>query len=176
MRGVARAGEAFVPPALAALLALLTAAAQAEMLSASVSASASTSVGSVSDSVGRSSAASSRTDRQARIEGDYRVADIAPLADRPGCLRLQLLAQRAPWAGTKAAPSVPTDDDARAASLVLNLPQTVVAAAGLRAGDLLQALPRAHGVLWTLGATRRPVFLVLEDAVQRQLPAVALAM
>ena len=72
----------------AALLALgLAAPAVAESFASSASSASSASVGSLSDSISGSSNSSRAADKPVTA-GDYRIADVIALAERPGRLRL----------------------------------------------------------------------------------------
>lgn len=141
-----------------ASLALLMASATLPALAASsasseASGSASTSVGSLSNSVGKSSDSSSGKDK-AVAEGEYRVIEVAALADQPGMLRVQLQAAA---------------DDSVSGELFLTLPQDAVARGQLVSGAVVTAKHRAYGVEFVASATRLPFFLVMRDDWFREL-------
>jgi hypothetical protein len=145
-------------PTRLACLALLGAAsamsAQADSLASSASSAASESVGSLSASV-RGSSNSSSGDKQAAV-GDWRVIDVAEVADRPGLLRLRM--ERA-----EAAPA--------ARPLWLDLPRATVEAQGLRAGARVTARARPYGLEFTRTESREAFFLVLADDWHREIDA-----
>lgn len=146
------------PNRLACLALLWTALATpclAESLTSSASSAGSASLGSVSDSLTGSSNSSAQNKPVA--QGDYRVIDVAAIAERPGMLRLQMQATMQPGA------------DGR---LWLTLPQQALAQQPLRAGDLVHARYRPYGVEFarTDAATAREAFfLVLADDWHREL-------
>lgn len=139
-----------------ALIAATAAPAFAESFASSASVGSSASIGSVSDSLGGSSNASS-PNRQAA--GDYRVIDVATVADKPGVLRLTLQPLAA-QAGT-----VP---------MRLDLPQQVAQQHGLATGLVVGARERPYGLEFAKGEPREPFFLVLDDAWYRELHSRAL--
>lgn len=147
------------------LLAMLCAAAPAgaESLASSASSAGSASSGSVSDSLTNSSKSSSRDTKTA--DGDYRVIEVADLADRPGTLRLKL--QHVAVAG-------------EAGELLLTLPRQALDPRGIAAGDLVSARNRAYGIEFARAAAaqgtgaREAFYLVLNDDWHRELAARAL--
>lgn len=141
-------------PLVLALLAAAAAPAFAESLASSASLGSSASIGSVSTSLGGSSNASSPNRTAA---GEYRVIDVAAVAEQPGLLRLTL----APLA-------------AGATPLRLDLPQAVVQQHALAAGQLVAARERPYGLEFAHGEPRAPFFLVLDDAWYRELHSRAL--
>jgi hypothetical protein len=139
-------------------LALLMASAALPVVAASsasseVSGSVSTSVGSLSNSVGKSSDSSSGKDKGV-AEGDYRVIEVAAVADQPGKLLVTLQA---------------TADDTVNGELTLTLPQAAVARGQLASGAVVTAKHRAYGVEFAAGAAREPLFLVMRDEWFREL-------
>ena len=120
----------------------------------SASDSVATSVGSVSGSFQKSSDSSSKTTNVAA--GDYRLVEVAMVAERPGTARLKLQAL--------AAPAVAAD-----AEFFLYLPQATVAGSGLAAGQVVSARPRPYGVEFAGGPAREAFFLVLADDWYREL-------
>jgi hypothetical protein len=135
--------------------------------SAGLSGSASASVGSASDSLGRSSAGSSRQGGHARAEGDYRIVEVAAMAERPGMARLSLQPVAAAGAdsGQVAGQAAPAADGAFA----LVLPQRVVQQAALGPGHVVTARPRPYGLEFAQGEPRQAFFLVLDDDWMREL-------
>ena len=115
----------------------------------SASSAGSASVGSLSNSITASSNSSSPADKVA--EGDYRVVEVALLAERPGMLRLQLRAT---------AP-------AATAPIWLTLPEKALAGRALRNGDIVNARHRPYGIEFAhaqqAGQPRTAFFLVLAD-------------
>ena len=116
----------------------------------SASSAGSASLGSLSNSVTGSSKSSSPADKVAA--GDYRVTEVAELADRPGMLRLQLQ------------PMLARND---AGPIWLTLPRQALAQRALLAGDIVSAQHRPYGVEFAHGAEaargREAFFLVLAD-------------
>jgi len=129
-------------------------ASSASSAGSSASSAGSASSGSVSDSLNNSSRGSTGTNT---ADDDYRVIDVAELADRPGVLQLTLRA---------------TDTERE---FTLKLPRQALVPRGIAAGDVVQVRNRDYGLEFarTGGAagTREPFFLVLHDAVQRELAA-----
>jgi len=121
-------------------------------VASSASESVSTSVGSLSDSVKKSSDSSSKTTGVA--EGDYKIIDVAAVAERPGTARLKLQALA---------------DPAEDSEFFLYLPQQVVDQRRLAQGQIVTARQRPYGVEFAHGATRQAFFLVLSDEWYREL-------
>ena len=132
---------AAVPPALAASSA-----------ASSASEGSSASVGSLSDSLKGSSDSSSKTTTAA--EGDYRVIDVAAVAERPGTVRmkLQALAERA--------------EDRE---FFLYLPAQAFAQSRVAPGQIVMVRQRSYGLEFAHGDTRQAFFLVLSDDWYREL-------
>ncbi|HSW26685.1 MAG TPA: hypothetical protein VLJ62_28280, partial [Burkholderiaceae bacterium] len=108
--------------------------------------------GSVSDSFGNSSKSSTGTQT---ADGDYRVIEVAELADRPGMLQLTLQAAA---------------DGAR--EFTLRLPRRALEPRGITRGDIVNVRNRDYGLEFarTEGrAARETFFLVLFDDWQREL-------
>ena len=127
----------------------------AESLTSSASSAGSASLGSVSDSLTGSSNSSAQNKPVA--QGDYRVIDVAAIAERPGMLRLQMQATMQPGA------------DGR---LWLTLPRQALAQRPLLAGDLVHARHRPYGVEFArtdAANARVAFFLVLADDWHREL-------
>jgi hypothetical protein len=90
-------------------------------------------------------------------DGDYRVIEVAELADRPGVLQLRLQ-------GTAAA--------REAREFTLRLPRQALEPRGIAAGDIVNVRNRDYGLEFarTDGrAVREPFFLVLFDDWHREL-------
>ena len=140
-------------PWLAALsLSIAGPAMAASSAASSASDSVSTSVGSLSDSVKKSSNSSSGDKEVA--EGDYRVIEVAAVADKPGQMRVKLQAAA---------------DDSVNGELLLTLPQAAVARGQLAGGAVISAKRRAYGVEFAAGDKREPFFLVMRDDWFREL-------
>ncbi len=125
----------------------------ASSASSEASGSSSTSVGSLSNSVGKSSDSSSGKDKDV-AEGDYRVIEVATVADQPGQMRVKLQAAA---------------DDSVNGELFLTLPQVAVARGRLTGGAVITAKHRAYGVEFAAGEKREPFFLVMRDEWFREL-------
>ncbi len=131
----------------------LAAAAQAgTTISTSISDSVSTAVGSASTSLKKSSQASSGPGAVA--EGDYKVIEVAALADRPGMVRLTIQA---------VADATPNG------AYELIVPQKAVDAHGVNEGRVLTAHLRPYGVEFAAADTDKAFFLVLQDNWYREL-------
>lgn len=133
-------------------LALATTASRADSFTSSASSAGSASSGSVSDSIEASSDSSSDDDEVA--EGDYRIIDIAPVAERPGVLRLKLQA---------------AGPEGRTREVRLRVPQQVLAQGRLVRGDVVTVSHRPYGLEFARADTREAFFLVLADDWQREL-------
>lgn len=122
----------------------------ADSLASSASSAGSKSIGSLSDSSG----ASSPKDKVA--QGDYRVVEIAAVAERPGLMRLTMQAT----AG-------------EGEPFALEVQQQAVAQHGLAVGDVLSARHRPYGLAFTHAgagaAPREPIILVLAAQWQREI-------
>jgi hypothetical protein len=126
----------------------------AESFASSASSAGSASSGSASDSLSTSSKSSTGTQT---ADGDYRVIDVAELADRPGMLQLTLQ-------GTAAV--------GEAREFMLRLPRQALEPRGIAAGDIVNVRNRDYGLEFarTDGrAVREPFFLVLFDDWHREL-------
>ena len=126
-------------------------ASSASSAGSSASSAGSASSGSASDSLNNSSKSSART---TTADGDYRVIEVAELAERPGTLQLTLRATATDHAFT------------------LKLPRQALAPRGIAPGDVVQVRNRDYGLEFARGndaGTREPFFLVLHDAWQREL-------
>lgn len=144
--------------------ALLVAAAATPCLAASSAASSAsdsitTSVGSISGSIQKSSNSSSKATGVAA--GDYRIIDVATVADRPGLVRMTL---------TALAPR--GDDD----EFFLYVPQDVAEQSRLAQGGIVTARQRPYGLEFADGSTRQAFFLVLSDELHRELQARAVVL
>ncbi|MDL2356858.1 MAG: hypothetical protein QFF03_16525 [Pseudomonadota bacterium] len=117
----------------------------------SASSAGSASSGSVSDSLQGSSHSSTGNNR--RADGNYQIIDIDPTPGRAGSTRVAMQA----------------GDPAQ--RIVLDLPQAVFAKQALARGDFVHAQNRSYGIEFARADTREPFFLVLEDAVYKELAA-----
>ena len=118
----------------------------------SASEGSSASVGSISDSFKGSSDSSSKTTTAA--EGDYKVIDVAAVAERPGTvrMRLQAVAERA------------EDRD-----VLLDLPEQALAQGRVAPGQIVTVHQRPYGLEFAHADTRQAFFLVLSDEWYREL-------
>jgi hypothetical protein len=130
----------------------------------SASEGASASVGSVSTSFETSSDASSKKEKTAA--GDYKLIDVADVAERPGTLRLTLQPVAAAATATAKA-----DDH-----FILYVPAQVVAQNTVATGQVVSARPRAYGVEFAKADTGRAFFLVLHDEWHRELQSNAVTL
>lgn len=120
----------------------------------SASSAGSASSGSLSDSLTNSSQSSTGT---RTADGDYRVIEVAELADRPGMLQLTLRAAVAAQPATE---------------LALRLPRQALEPRGISTGDLVNVRNRDYGLQFARSdgrAVGEPFFLVLFDDWQREL-------
>jgi hypothetical protein len=117
----------------------------------SASSAGSASSGSVSDSLQGSS--NSSTGDKRRADGNYQIIDIDQTPGRAGSTRVAMQA---------------ADPQQR---IVLDLPQAVFAKQGLARGDFVRAQNRPYGIEFARADTREAFFLVLEDAVYKELAA-----
>ena len=120
----------------------------------SASSTASASVGSSSTSLETSS--NSSTGKKQVAQGPYTLVDLVAVADQPELMRLRLQA--------------PTNANAnaQASEFFLLVPRLIVQQAQLTAGQTVQAEQRAYGMAFSAPGTS-PFFLVLDDAVYREL-------
>jgi hypothetical protein len=119
----------------------------AESLASSASSAGSASSGSLSDSSG----ASSPKDKVA--QGDYRVVEIAAVAERPGLMRLTMQATTA-----------------QGEPFALDVQQEAVVQQRLAVGDVLSARHRPYGLAFTRAADgAAPIILVLAAQWQREI-------
>jgi hypothetical protein len=117
----------------------------------SASSAGSASSGSVSDSLQGSSHSSTGGDR--RADGNYQIIDIDQTPGRAGSTRIAMQAG---------------DPQQR---IVLDLPEAVFAKQRLARGDFVHAQNRSYGIEFARADNRQPFFLVLEDAVYKELAA-----
>lgn len=126
----------------------------AESFASSASSAGSASSGSASDSLNTSSKSSTGTKT---ADGDYRVIEVAELADRPGMLQLTLQA-------TAAADG--------AHEFTLRLPRQALEPRGIAAGEIVNVRNRDYGLEFARSDgrdVREPFFLVLSDDWHREL-------
>ena len=117
------------------------------------SSASSTSVGSSSTSVGKSSDSSSGKDK-AVAEGDYRVIEVAAVAEQPGTMRLKLQA---------------VADNSEAGVVFLDVPQPALDKSRLAAGQIVVARNRPYGLEFAKAADGQAFFLALRDDWLREL-------
>lgn len=116
----------------------------------SASSAASTSVGSASTSLETSS--NSSTGKKQVAQGAYTLVDMVAVADKPELMRLRLQGNAAP----------------QTSEFFLLVPRVLVQQAQLAAGQTVLADQRAYGMTFSAAGTG-PFFLVLDDAVHREL-------
>lgn len=151
------------PAALALVTTALLATASLPSLAASSAASTasdsvSTSVGSVSDSIRGSSDSSSKKDVAA---GDYKVIDMAAAPDKPGMVRLTLLAVN--------------ETNAENAFFLL-VPERVAQQAVIATGQVVAARTRPYGTEFAKADSGQAFFLVLQDEWYRELRTTAVVL
>lgn len=142
--------ESFAAAAVVCFGATALPALASESASSAASSGSSASVGSVSDSFRASSDGSSKT---TTAEGDYKVIEVAALADRPGTARLRLQAVAGRDAG----------------EVLLDLPAQTVERSGIAVGQTVTVQTRPYGMEFSRGDTRQAFFLVLDDTWYREL-------
>jgi hypothetical protein len=158
-------------PCLASLALVFWAAATPSMAASSAASSASdsitTSVGSVSGSIEKSSNSSSKNDKVA--DGDYRIIEVAAVAERPGMARMKLQA---------------LDNPSAEGEFSLVLPQEVVEQSRLSQGSIVTAHQRTYGLEFSQTAAAQDAtparpqafFLVLSDDWYRELQTNAVSL
>ena len=122
--------------------------------------SLSRSSGSVSDSITGSSHASSPDNKQ--VKGDFKVIDMAEVADRPGFVELHL--QRVA-ANTTAADEI-----------YLKVPRVAADQGHIANGAIVTALQRPYGIEFAANQPRAAFFLALADDYVRDLKMAPLAL
>lgn len=140
-----------------AALALAAAAlpAFADSLASSASGSLSVSSDKISNSLSDSSQSSSNRDAR-NAQGDYKVIDVAEVADRPGVLKARLHA-------------VDREDE-----FFLTLPREAAANGQVAAGAVVTAMQRPYGIEFATGGEHRAFFLALADQWADELESKAL--
>jgi hypothetical protein len=126
--------------------------AYAESFASSASSAGSKSSGSVSDSLGGSSHSSTGDDNK-RADGNYQIMDIENTPGRPGSKRLAMQGASA------------------AQRIVLDLPAEVFDQQKLARGGLVNVKNRPYGLAFARADAGEPFYLVLEDAVFKELAA-----
>lgn len=124
-----------------------------------VSDSLSRSSGSISDSITGSSHSSSPDNKQA--QGDYKVIDVAEVADKPDLVELHLQAVAA---------------QAAVAELYLRLPRAAVAQGHVAKDVVVTALQRPYGIEFAANQPRAAFFLALADDVARDMKMAPVAL
>ena len=137
-----------------ATLALLACAAPLTCLAASsvgssVSDSLEQSSGSVSDSLKGSSHSSSPDNKQ--VKGDYKVIDMAELADKPGYVELHL------------------QPVAAGETIYLRVPRAAAEQGHVANGAIVTAMQRPYGIEFAANQPRAAFFLALADDVVRDM-------
>jgi hypothetical protein len=117
----------------------------------SASSTASTSVGSISGSIQKSSNSSSGN---TVAEGDYRIIEVADVADQPGTVRMKLQAVK---------------DMGADGEFFLYVPYQVVEQGRLAAGAVVTARNKAYGVEFAHAKTLKGFFMALKDDWYREL-------
>ncbi len=139
---------------LAASFILGLAAVSAQAGSSSASSAASDSVGSLSTSIQKSSTSSSTNNKVA--QGQYKVIDMAEIAQQPNMMRVRLQALAA----------APTQE------FTLILPRKAAERGELAKGRIIEAQKRPFGLAFSvldMNGIATPFFLVLDDAWFREL-------
>lgn len=136
----------------AALLAAGTTAAVAGSIATSMAVGGSSA--SLASSAGAETVESSTNSSKkavAQANGAYRVAAVAPAADRPGMVRMTL------------------QPLAQGETVTLFVPQQIVDREGVAAGKVVNASQRAYGVEFARAETGKAFFLVVADETHREL-------
>ena len=124
----------------------------ASSAASSVSDSLTQSSASISDSLKDSSHSSSPDNKQA--QGDYKVIDVAEVADQPGVVELHLM----PVATNKAGEEI-----------YLRLPRAAADQGHVGNGAIVTALQRPYGIEFAANQPRAAFFLALADDVVRDM-------
>lgn len=142
---------------------LLCAAALPALAASSASSSASESVSASSDSASNSLKKSSNSSSGTKeiANGDYRIVDVAAVAERPGAVRLTLQALATPGLEGE---------------IQLTVPQQTLAEAHLGTGHIVTAQQRPYGVEFAAAATKQAFFLALSDEWMSDLPSKAITL
>lgn len=150
-----------IRPILLAACCVMAAPSFAESLatSASSAASSAASAGSASlrgssESIQGSSDSSRNDPRVSVVDGEYQVAAVEALADRPGMLRLTM---------------APLPATAGGRGFQLDLPARALGERQLGAGDIVSANQRPYGIEFARAMNREAFFLVLADDWNRDL-------
>ncbi len=122
--------------------------------SSEVSDSIGQSVGSSSTSIQKSSDSSSGKDDKKVTDGDYRIIEVAAAPARDNTVRLKLQALAT---------------GGQEGEFFLYMPQAAFDQSRLGVGHIVTARTRTYGIEFTQGQPQQPFFLVLEDAVYREL-------
>ena len=124
----------------------------ASSAASSVSDSLTQSSASISDSITDSSHSSSPNNKQA--QGDYKVIEMAAVADRPDYVELHLQPVAANTAGEE---------------IYLRLPRTAADQGHVGTGAIVTALQRPYGIEFAANQPRAAFFLALADDVVRDM-------
>ncbi len=124
----------------------------ASSAASSVSDSLTQSSASISDSITDSSHSSSPNNKQA--QGDYKVIDVAEVADQPGVVELHLQPVATNTAGEE---------------IYLRLPRVAADQGHVANGAIVTALQRPYGIEFAANQPRAAFFLALADDVVRDM-------
>ena len=137
----------------AVALTLCVTAVHADSFTSSASSAGSASSASISDSLSASSDSSSDSDNEQVANGDYRIMEVAEVADRPAMRRLTLEADDAPR------------------RFQLDLPTDILKQERLQRGDRVHVQQRVYGLEFAHSDSREAFYLVLSDDWHDELAA-----
>lgn len=137
----------------AVALTLCVTAVHADSFTSSASSAGSASSASISDSLSASSDSSSDSDNEQVANGDYRIMEVAEVADRPAMRRLTLEADDAPR------------------RFQLDLPTDILKQERLQRGDRVHVQQRVYGLEFAHSDNREAFYLVLSDDWHDELAA-----
>ena len=131
----------------------------ASSAASSVSDSLTQSSASISDSLTDSSHSSSPNNKQA--QGDYKVIDVAEVADQPGIVELHLM---------------PVATNTTGEEIYLRLPRVAADQGHVGNGAIVTALQRPYGIEFAANQPRAAFFLALADDVARDMKMAPVAL
>lgn len=137
----------------AVALTLCVTAVHADSFTSSASSAGSASSASISDSLSASSDSSSDSDNEQVANGDYRIMEVAEVADRPAMRRLTLEADNA------------------SRRFQLDLPTDILKQERLQRGDRVHVQQRVYGLEFAHSDNREAFYLVLSDDWHDELAA-----
>ena len=137
----------------AVALTLCVTAVHADSFTSSASSAGSASSASIADSLSASSDSSSDSDNEQVANGDYRIMEVAEVADRPAMRRLTLEADDAPR------------------RFQLDLPTDILKQERLQRGDRVHVQQRVYGLEFAHSDNREAFYLVLSDDWHDELAA-----